>query len=182
MPKKLPQKRKAAPLRRPRSRRVGSEDALPTEDNVASKQIELNVSNAEVEVDVPVDDFAGIPRMTSEECNDLKILDLERDNSRQAFRLSELEINQLDRNYKDITEEYKRKRQAKLAEREAFSNKVLAVQKQYEAFIKALCEKHGLEPTQTTYDVDTGILRDLRPDQPTASKESLSETTHTLPN
>lgn len=186
MPRKpLPKRRPAAKSKGtgkgPKSQRV---EPVEVEEVPNSSQEELNLSSGPADKEV-VDPLEGLPRMTEEECNSLKVLDLERMNAFQGVKLIDHEIRELDQQYAEVGRQYQLKRTAKVESRKNVDGVAKAAQKRYEIFIKTLAKKHGLDPHQMSYNVEAGTLTDLRPDLPkedAPAKEDASEASQQLPN
>lgn len=128
----------------------GNAYEFTTDDDVKSVEAQLEASDAQV-----AEETLGL-RMTPGECLELRALDAEVRNSIQGMRLVDYEI-------RDIEIKFQQSKQQKLQQRALVENMLAQKKHQYEALIDAIAERYSLDKKQMTYDVDTGLLRDLRP-------------------
>jgi hypothetical protein len=132
-----------------------------TDDDAKSVEAMVEASDQEVSEE------SLVIRMSPSECLELRALDAEVRNSMQGVRLIDYEIRDAETKFQAI-------KQTKQQQRALVENMLNQKKHQYDGLIDAIASRYGLDKKLMTYDVDTGILRDLRPVEETPFERAVT--------
>lgn len=100
-------------------------------------------------------------KLTEPELHKFNALRLKVENLLQSIRVNQLELDKLQREFRDA--QYNKEQFIKQLQGEAENRNV-----EYLDFVRSLAKKYKLHPDHMGVEDDTGVLRDLRPPEPAA--------------
>jgi hypothetical protein len=107
-----------------------------------------------------------VEKMTAQEAMSFRALDAELRNTLQGIKLIDLEVEKLEREFRDkvkgIEAAYREKILEKQAEREQLRVAFDSKQADYNEVVQGIAEARGLDPTQMALDPEARTIRDLR--------------------